>query len=449
MSSGITRQSIKRRLLVLQLAAVAIVWLAAAAYSYFDAGHEVNELLDAHLAQSAALLVVQGQNLEEIDIEHAPQLHRYGRRVAFQVWEDGKTLRVHSANAPSERLSPKDDGFSDAVVGSRRWRVFSTWDPAHRVLVQVGEQIEARDHIAAAIAGNLLKPLLFALAVLGALTYWSVRRGLRPLGLLNREIEQRDPENLKPVAVDDCPTEVAPLVAGLNRLFARVAESIEGERRFTADAAHELRTPIAALRMQAQVAEGASDEAERRRALGNVIAGCDRATHLVEQLLTLARLDPASPTFAPGKCDLHAVARRAVADVAPDALAKEIEIEVADGGPVPVRGDEALLGILVRNLVDNAVRYSAPRTTVRVSAERDARGGGAVLSVSDEGPGLPADEMQKLGTRFYRALGTGEAGSGLGLSIVKRIAGLHDAELRFEIPDTGPGMHVSVSFRGR
>jgi hypothetical protein len=238
MSSSATRPSIKRRLLVLQLTAVAIVWLAAAAYSYFDAGHEVNELLDAHLAQSAALLVVQGQNLEEIDIEHAPQLHRYGRRVAFQVWEDGKTLRVHSANAPSERLSLKDDGFSDAVVGSRRWRVFSTWDPAHRVLVQVGEQIEARDHIAAAIGGNLLKPLLFALVVLGALTYWSVRRGLRPLGLLNREIEQRDPENLKPVAVDDCPTEVAPLVAGLNRLFARVAESIEGERRFTADAAH-------------------------------------------------------------------------------------------------------------------------------------------------------------------------------------------------------------------
>ncbi len=294
MTSGRAPTSIKRRLLVMLLGTVAVVWLATAGYSYWDARHEIDELLDAHLAQSAALLVAQtGHELEEIDVEHAPQLHRYERRVAFQIWERGRTLRLHSANAPNERFSARDEGFSDAVVGDRRWRVFSSWDPKRRFLIQVGEQRSARDEIAARIGRNLLVPLAFALLVLGVLVYLSVSRATRPLANVNRQIAQRDPENLQPIAVDDCPAEVVPLVDGLNRLFGRVTRSIDDERRFTADAAHELRTPIAALRVQAQVARAAADDRERQHALDNVIAGCDRATHLVEQLLTLARLDPA------------------------------------------------------------------------------------------------------------------------------------------------------------
>ena len=447
MASARAPTSIKRRLLFMLLGTVAVVWLATAGYSYWDARHEIDELLDAHLAQSAALLVAQaGHDIEELDVEHAPQLHRYERRVAFQIWERGRTLRLHSANAPNVRFSPRDEGFSDAVVGDRRWRVFSSWDPKRRFLVQVGEQRAARDEIAARIGRNLLVPLAFALLGLGALVYLVVSRATRPLANVQTQVAQRDPDNLQPIAVDDCPAEVVPLVAGLNRLFGRVAKSIESERRFTADAAHELRTPIAALRMQAQVARAAADDRERRRALDNVIAGCDRAAHLVAQLLTLARLDPAYVRLEPGPCDLRAVAQSAIGEVAPRAVEKGTEIELEDGPPAPALGDAGLLAILVRNLVDNAVRYSPARTIVRVRATpADARSGPAVI-VTDEGPGVPPDELPKLGERFYRAMGSGESGSGLGLSIVQRIAELHHAVVRFEAGAAGKGLRVTVGF---
>jgi two-component system sensor histidine kinase QseC len=447
MASGRAPTSIKRRLLVLLLGTVAVVWLATAAYSYWDARHEIDELLDAHLAQSAGLLVAQaGHELEEIDVEHAPQLHRFERRVAFQIWERGRTLRLHSANAPSDRLSPRDEGFSDAIVGDRRWRVFSSWDPKRKFLIQVGEQRQARDEIAARIGRNLIVPLAFALFVLGILVYLSVSRATRPLAKVHGQIAQRDPENLQPIAVDDCPAEIVPLVDGLNRLFGRVARSMENERRFTADAAHELRTPIAALRVQAQVAHAAAGDRERQHALDNVIAGCDRATRLVEQLLTLARLDPAYVRLSSEPCDLRAVAKSVLGEIAPSAVAKGVEIELDEGSRALARGDAGLVAILVRNLVDNAVRYSPARTTVRVRiAPANARTG-PVLTVTDEGPGVPVDEVSKLGERFYRAMGTGESGSGLGLSIVKRIAELHDAVVCFETGAAGKGLRVTVVF---
>jgi two-component system sensor histidine kinase QseC len=429
------------------LGTVAVVWLATAGYSYWDARHEIDELLDAHLAQSAALLVAQaGHELEEIDVEHAPQLHKYERRVAFQIWERGRTLRLHSANAPNDRFSARDEGFSDAVVGDRRWRVFSSWDANRRFLIQVGEQREARDEIAARIGRNLLAPLVFALLVLGVLVYLSVSRATRPLANVHGQVAQRDPENLQPIAVDDCPAEVVPLVDGLNRLFGRVTRSIDNERRFTADAAHELRTPIAALRVQAQVARAAADDRERQRALDNVIVGCDRATHLVGQLLTLARLDPAYMRLQPEPCDLRAVAKAVIGEIAPRAVAKGVEIELDEGPATVARGDAGLLAILVRNLVDNAVRYSPARTTVRVRIDPAGGRVGPTLTVTDEGPGMPAEAFQHLGNRFYRAMGTGGSGSGLGLSIVKRIAELHDAGVSFDAGPGGKGLQVTVAF---
>ena len=437
--------SLARRLLITLLGTVTAVWLATAAYSYWDTRHEVNELLDAHLAQSAALLVAQaGGELEEGYLEHAPQLHRYGRRVAFQIWEDNDGLRLHSFNAPNQRLSAVDEGFSDSTAGGRRWRVFSAWNPEHRFLIQVGEQAEARDEIAARIGKNLLMPLLLALAALGVLIYLGVRSGTRPLASVSRQVAERDPGNLQPVTLANCPAEITPLVDGLNALFQRVRASIENERRLTADAAHELRTPVAALRIQAQVARATSDDAERQHALDNVIAGCERAARLIDQLLTLARLEPGSTQLQRVSCNLHAIARSVVADIAPAAIAKDIEVGLEGSAPTPVSGDPALLGILIRNLVDNAVRYSAPRTTVRVRTQ--AADGEITLSVTDEGCGVPPDEIERLGSRFYRVLGTGESGSGLGLSIVKRIAELHHAQVSFEPGPNQKGLRVAVAF---
>jgi two-component system sensor histidine kinase QseC len=222
---------------------------------------------------------------------------------------------------------------------------------------------------------------------------------------------------------------------------------MDNERRLTADAAHELRTPLAALRAQAQVARGAGSDAERAHALDNVIAGCDRGAHLVDQLLTLARLEPAGFRASCDACDLRELVRGEIAGIVPAALAKAIEVELESGSAAIVSADAPLLRILLRNLLDNAVRYSPPHTTVRVRVgHRDAR---AFVTITDQGPGVARDERERLGQRFHRLLGTQASGTGLGLSIAKRIAQIHDATITFDDSAEGSGLVVTVSFARR
>src|SRR5512135_1247472 len=187
-----SRVSLKQRLLVLALTTVVGVWIAAAAFTYYDAREELGEILDAHLAQSASLLAVQAsRDLDEVETEHAPLLHKYSRRVAFQVWENGRVLRLHSANAPDQPLADRAQGFSDSVIDGHRWRVFSTWDESGKDLIYVAEHAEARDELARDIAGNLLKPLWFSLPLLALLLWLAVARGLLPLVKLTGEVAQR------------------------------------------------------------------------------------------------------------------------------------------------------------------------------------------------------------------------------------------------------------------
>lgn len=438
------RRSIRRELLWVLLTMVAVTWVATATISYLDARHEIDELLDAHLAQSASLLIAQsGHDLTGV-VEHAPQLHRYGRGVAFQFWENGLVLRLHSANAPDSRLAKPDEGFANSEVEGKRWRVFSAWDAKRHYLLQVGEQTKQRDEIATTMARNMLVPLFIALPALGLVIWFGINRAMRPLRLLTQQVADRAPDNLATLELAEAPSEVAPLVANLNRLFGRLHDSIEGERRFTADAAHELRTPLAALRAQAQVARGATADVERDRALDNVIVGCDRASHLIEQLLTLARLEPQGFHAHRGPCDLRVLARSAAAELAPAAHAKRMEIELDEGSPVMIRADARLLGVLLRNLVDNGVRYSPAGTSIRMRVGEEARR--AFVTIADEGPGVAEDERPKLGQRFHRMLGTQASGTGLGLSIAKRIAELHDGAISFTAGEHGAGLVVTVTF---
>jgi len=438
--------SLRNRLLAVVLAGVAIAWIGAAAFAFRDARHEVDELLDGYLAQSAALLVAQaGEGLGELDLEHAPQLHRYARRVAFQVWERGEVLRLHSANAPDRRFSTKDEGFDDVEIGGARWRVFSSFDAQHGILVQVGEMRRARDAVALAVARGLAVPLVVALPVLGVLVWIAVTFGLAPLGAIGRAVSRRAPADVEPLAIASPPREVEPLVSGLNALFARVRASLAHERRFTADAAHELRTPIAALRAQAEVALAAADAAQRRHALEGVVAGCDRASHLVDQLLTLARLDPTRAEAPPGGADLAAIAREVAASHAQAALERGLELSVDAPATAAVAVEPALLQVMLRNLVDNAIRYAAGvGREVRIQVTAGDR---PVCRIIDDGPGIPPAERARLGERFHRREGTGAPGSGLGLSIVQRIASLAGAAVAFETAPGGRGLCVTVRFR--
>ncbi len=439
------RTSLKQRLLALAMAAITLVWLGATAFTYHDAREEFDEVLDAHLAQVAALLVVQATHeIDELETEHTPLLHKYARRVAFQVWEKGQQLRLHSANAPQQPLASKERGFSDNIIDGKRWRVFSTWDESGEYLIHVAERSDVREELARGIAGNLLRPLWFSLPLLALLLWIAVMRGLRPLDKLAREVEQREPDNLAALDASSAPREVVPLIERLNRLFIRIDASMQKERRFTADAAHELRTPVAAIKAQAQVARAASREAERIHALDNAILGCDRAAHLIEQLLTLARVDTLDRSTAE-PCQLRGIAAEAIAALAPAALKNGVQLELLEGDEATVRGNHGLLRVLLRNLLDNSIRHTSPGTSVQVSIVREP--GAVCLSVSDNGSGIPEQERDKVLERFYRPLDTQASGSGLGLSIVKRIAEVHDATLQMQPVSEGKGLRVTVSFK--
>ena len=439
------RTSLKQRLLLLVLGAITLVWLGATAFTYQEAREEFDEVLDAHLAQAAALLAAQSAHeIEEIDTEHAPLMHKYAGRVAFQVWENGKHLRLHSANALQEQITKKERGFSDVTFSGERWRAFSAWDESGEFMIQVAERADARKKIAAEIIEGLLYPLLISLPLLALLLWVAVLRGLRPLDRLAREVGQREPDNLAALDASSAPREVVPLIERLNRLFARIDTSMQKERRFTADAAHELRTPVASIKAQAQVARAASAEAERLHALDNAILGCDRAAHLIDQLLTLARVDTLDGN-ASELCQLRNIAAEAIGALAPAALEKGVRFELLAGDEATVRGNPGLLRVLLRNLLDNSMRHTPSGTVVQVGITHAP--GVVCLSVSDNGPGIPEQERDKVLERFYRPLGTQASGSGLGLSIVKRIAEVHDATLQVQPANEGRGLRVTVSFK--
>jgi two-component system sensor histidine kinase QseC len=441
------RRSLQGRLLALVLAVVAGVWAAAAVTVYVDVGHELDELLDAHLAQAAALLVVQAAG----EIEHddgrtldAPTLHRYAPRVAFQVFHEGQ-LALRSANAPASPLVAPERGFRTGFttirLGGEPWRVFAAHGADRDVQVYVAERTRSRDAILRAVLRDTLWPMALALPLLALAAWWAIHRGLAPLRRLRQALVERTPASLQPLRVDGAPSEIAPLVEALNALFARIGELLESERRFTADAAHELRTPIAAIRTQAQVALGETDDAARRHALRATLEGCDRATRLVEQLLTLSRLEAGSAP-ALQRVDLGAVARQVVADLTPKALAREQSLELDAAPACEVRGDATLLAVLLRNLVDNALRYSPPGAPVRVAVR--TVGARAVVDVDDGGPGLPPDAIAQLGQRFFRVPGSAASGSGLGWSIVRRIAALHGIDVDVGRSAALGGLHVRL-----
>lgn len=435
--------SLKKRLVIVLLALIGMIWSGIAVYTYFDIRHESEELLDAHLAQSASLILAQAEHaIEEIEMEHAPQF-KEGHRVAFQLWERGKKLRLHSKNAPNTLLSPVTNGFSNAVINGQDWRVFSAWTRHHENLVQVAERNDSRQDITHAMTMNLLLPLLVALPMLGLLVWIAVAHSLSPLMRLGHEVARRDAANLEPLRPEGAPREVMPLIDNLNTLFARVARLIEHERRFTADAAHELRTPLAALMTQAQVARAATADAERNRALDNVIAGCGRAARIVDQMLTLARLEPDTALGTRTTIDLRTLVQSVAADIAPAALQRSVDIEFSDCPETRVSGNSELIRIALRNLIDNAVRYSPDNTRVRVAIAHDSEF--VSIEVIDQGPGLSPEDQARVGQRFYRVPGNAASGSGLGLSIARRIAELHGgmAVLR----DNGNGAGLTAELR--
>ena len=435
-------ESLQLQLLTGTLGLVALIWVVLSIGAWQNAVSEGDELFDAHLAQTAALLAVLSSDGSDEIPDELPS-HRYARKVAFQIWTDKGRLLARSTSAPRDVLTDQPRGFSDRRIDGRSWRVFSLHDTRHGHLILVAETLEARHAIGAEVAKQLVTPLAIGLPMLALSLVFLMRYRFMPLRRLAIFIGQRSPERLDPIDLENVPGELHPIIEQTNRLLERVATSIEQERRFTADAAHEIRTPLAAIRTHAQVAMAATDSVERSHALSLVIQASDRATHLLGQLLTMARLDSVSLIGGFVVCDLRRITVDVIADLTPHALANDVECMLNEGGESRVKGDPALLAVLVRNLVDNAIRYSPAGTAVTVTIRQVE--GEVRLVVSDQGPGIPVEERQRVLSRFTRLAGNDAPGSGLGLSIALRIAQLHGSTLTLADGPAQQGLSVVLT----
>jgi two-component system, OmpR family, sensor kinase len=439
--------SLYARLLALVLAAVVIGGGMAVFASYRQALHEVDELLDAQLAQTAqTLLAIVAHGDDDVAGETGTAAHKSQQRMLFQVWHEHHgewRLLLRSPNAPSEALPARQaEGFSSADWQGRNWRFYGQADPRRETHVVVGQESRIREELARSVAWRNLLPFLIGLPVLAVLLHFAIRRGVAPLRELAAALARRAPDRLEPVSMPDPPAELKPVLVALNRLFVSLEAALENERRFTSDASHELRTPLAALQAQLQVAGLATDEAERRSALEKCLQGTSRMTHLVRQLLTLARIEGDSESLVRVDTDLVAVVRSVCADLAPDVSAKDIALALEAPGRLVLAGQPDLLAVMARNLVENAVRYTPAGGRVEVTVREDPDV--VILRVADNGPGVTEEQRASLGQRFGRFHEGGPEGVGLGLSIVRRIVENHGGLLEFAAGHGGRGLEVAV-----
>ena len=427
--------SIRRRLLAYLSGGLLALWLATALASAAVALHEINEIADSQMNQLARSLMQVPQAAAGSTANLPPAGGAESSNNGFAIWDKHGTLLLadrYGREIPFQTAS----GFHNnrAAWQGSAWRYLYLHDEHSGRTVAVSQRLKERLSTLTNALWVQLTLTFLSLPLLLWLIARGIRRGLMPLDLLAGELAARNAQSLQPVS-EQVPAETLPLVQSLNALLARVAESLAREQRFTADAAHELRSPLAALKVQAEVLAMSSDEAEQQHHLGNIHESIDRANRLTAQLLTLARLDPMQALPDAQPIDWQRTAHQTLQSVNLQAREKRVQLKLecacGFGQVFPPLGNEVLLQLMLRNLLDNAIRYSPPNSHVTLTL--DANG----LSVCDEGPGIAAEHLPRIRERFYRPPGQSQQGSGLGLSIVERIADLHG--LRLDLANTDEG----------
>lgn len=419
--------SIRRRLLAYLSGGLLALWLATALASAAVALHEINEIADSQMSQLARSLMQVPQAAAGSTADLPPAGGAESSNNGFAIWDKHGTLLLadrYGREIPFQTAS----GFHNnrAAWQGSAWRYLYLHDEHSGRTVAVSQRLKERLSTLTNALWVQLTLTFLSLPLLLWLIARGIRRGLTPLDLLAGELAARNAQSLQPVS-EQVPAETLPLVQSLNALLARVAESLAREQRFTADAAHELRSPLAALKVQAEVLAMSSDEAEQQHHLGNIHESIDRANRLTEQLLTLARLDPMQALPDAQPIDWQRSAHQALQSVNLQAREKRVQLKLecacGFGQVFPPLGNEVLLQLMLRNLLDNAIRYSPPNSHVTLTLAANG------LSVCDEGPGIAAEHLPRIRERFYRLPGQSQQGSGLGLSIVERIADLHGLRL--------------------
>jgi two-component system OmpR family sensor kinase/two-component system sensor histidine kinase QseC len=429
-------KSIRARLLAALIALVAFVSLFTAGVTYRRVLTETSDLFDYQLRQMA--LSLRSQITVAPRIEVPPD--QGDADFVIQIWDLFGT-RVYLSRPGLPIMNRTVLGYADLSLRGQPWRAYGL-QTADGV-IQIAQPIRVREVFARAAALRVVIPLMLLLPIMIGAVAWIVRRGLLPLREVTAEVQQRDVGSLSPLVSTDLPLEIEPLVAELNRLLARLQRAFAAQRAFISDAAHELRSPLTALRLQLQLLDRAPDEAAHIEARERLGAAVERAIHLVEQLLALARSDPGEAAGEFEAVDLAGAAADAITDTHTLAMARGIELSLEAGPGKPVRGDRAALRTLARNLIDNAVRYTPAGGNVVVRTR--GTDGGAQLVVSDSGPGIAPADRERVFDRFYRRAQDPASGTGLGLAIVKAIAERHGARvLLADAP--GGGLEVTVDF---
>jgi two-component system OmpR family sensor kinase/two-component system sensor histidine kinase QseC len=435
-------KSLRARLLISLLTLVGVAALVVGGVTYRNVLRETEALFDYQLRQMALSLRDQGA----ISADEAAAFGDDELDFLVQIWAtDGRHIYVSRAGRAGSLPPRAVLGFANAQVDGATWRVFSV--ATRDRVIQVAQPLSVRRGLAAAAALRSALPLLLLAPILGAAIWWLVGTTLQPLRRVAADVKQRSADALAPLPDAGLPDEVSPLVRALNRLLARLQKAFDTQRAFVADAAHELRSPLTALKLQLELLRRAPDEAARRGAIDALGAGIERATHLVEQLLTLARNEPGAQPAPVERVAFAETVRQAVADVVPFAASRGIELALDAHATPTVDGNASALRVLVRNLVDNAARYAPADTRVEVVVAEN--NGAPLLRVDDRGPGIPQSERSRVFDRFYRRNAENKAdlpsGSGLGLAIVKSIAERSGAQIELTDSPLG-GLRVTVRF---
>ena len=464
--------SIRYHLILRLLIATTLLVGGGAWFGYKDVKHETRELFDAQLARSARLLLSlvladSGKiNLSSIqkhldenqlqtpyqddddehdeDNEELTTGHVYETKLGFQIWDKEGNLLLKSSNLPVTPISGSKLGFSNIHYLGNDWRIFSLESIGLGYRCITAERIDVRNDLISKIFSNLLILFIVLVPVLSLTMWFAINRGLSPLHNLASQINHRGAEKLDSISESNLPTEIQTISAALNQLLGRLKSALNREKRITSDAAHELRTPLAAVRLHAELAKSATSKDDSEKAITQVLRGIDRTTHLVDQLLALARLEPDafSATLKPQEISQLIIEESAL--LAPFAEQKNIDLSFLVSPQLVANVDETALRLLIRNLLNNAISYTQPQGHVTISLYQQFAQ--ACITVEDDGPGIPEFEQDRIFERFYRIENHDTPGCGIGLSIVNRVVELHKASIKLETPDSGKGLSITVGF---
>ncbi len=434
-------RSLRLRLFATLLAATGVVWLAAVVWIYVGTRGEVEHVLDTRLQEAARMVASLASGFDALpgtSTSAALQpLGSYERQLSCQIWSLDGRMVARSSGAPDQQLTPSASGFSDRIIDGEPWRVFSVEDADHNLRVMVGDRVGLRERLVTDLIKGLMWPALLIAPLLGAAIWASVGQGLRPLRQMAQDLGAREPEDMRHVETERAPTEVRPLAVALNGLLSRVEAARRHEREVTAFAAHELRTPLAGLKTQAQVALAADDPQVVRGALEQIVTAVDRSSRLVRQLLTIAKLDSDTVDAPLAPVAVGPILEEIVA-ATPRHERTTVTIDASVRAMV-LNTNADCLQLALRNLHENAVQHTREGRVAWMAR-------GNAITIEDEGPGIPAEELDQVGKRFFRGRLRSPIGSGLGLAIVKLALAKVGARLTISNREGRSGTRSELTF---